>query len=128
MYSQTSLRDGSGLDPSRAMNVLCWNCQGMGNSWTVQGLKGIISLNLPSFIFVSETRCSVDEMTNIRRQIGFRNVFAVPCKFGNKKGGKGITRAGGLALFWNEGTHVSLNSFSHNHIDVRIGEVSDPKR
>ncbi|KAK9929750.1 hypothetical protein M0R45_026836 [Rubus argutus] len=28
----------------------------MGNPWTVQGLKGLLSLNLPSIVFLSETR------------------------------------------------------------------------
>lgn len=45
-----------------------------------------------------------------------------------KKSGKGSSRAGGIALLWNETTSVALNSYSDNHIDVLIGEVSNPKR
>lgn len=79
------IRDESDFDQSRAMNVLCWNCQGIENYWTVQGLKGLIALNLPSVIFLSETRCTVDEMVKICHQLGWHNVFSVVYKFVAKK-------------------------------------------
>lgn len=123
-----SVMGTSGLVPSREMNALCWNCQGMGNPWTVQGLKGLVSLNIPSFISLSETRCTVAEMTRVRCQIGWRNIFVVPCKFVPKKGGKGVSRAGGVALLWKEDVVVVLNSYSDYHIDVLVGEANDPKR
>jgi hypothetical protein len=67
-------------------------------------------------------------MTKVRYQLGWRNVFTVSCKFVSKKGGKGVSRSGGIALFWNENTCVALSSYSFNHIDVLVGESSDPKR
>lgn len=48
--------------------------------------------------------------------------------FVTKKGGKGVSRSGGIALLWDENTHVALNSYSNNHIDVLIGATPDPKR
>lgn len=86
-----------------------------------------MSLNLPSIIFLSETRCSVAEMTKIRYQLGWRNMFVVPCKIITKKGGKGSSRAGGLALLWSDNLSVALNSFSANHIDVIIDNTSISK-
>ncbi|KAK9927239.1 hypothetical protein M0R45_024432 [Rubus argutus] len=110
------------------MNILCWNCQGLGNPWTVQGLKGMLSLNFPSLVFLCETKCSVVEMSKIKFQLGWRNVFAVPCSFVPRKGGKGVSRAGGIALLWNDSVPVALNSYSSNHIDVLVGASTDPKR
>lgn len=67
-------------------------------------------------------------MTNIRYQVGWRNMFVVPCKFIKKKGGKGVCSVSDIAIMWNEGTPVALNSYSDNHIDVLVGDVTDPKR
>lgn len=110
------------------MNVLCWNCQGLGNPWTVQGLKGLISLNFPTFIFLCETRCTVAEMTKVRQNIGWRNCFSVSFKLVTKKGDKGVSRSGGIAMLWADDVPISLHSYSDNHIDVLVGEVNDPKR
>ncbi|PRQ56718.1 putative RNA-directed DNA polymerase [Rosa chinensis] len=109
------------------MNVLCWNCQGIGNPWTVSGLKGIVSLNLPSVIFLSKTRCTADEMKGVRERLGWKHAFSVNCSFVKKKKGKGVSRSGGLCLLWNDDTKVSLQSYSNNHIDVVIGEEGDPR-
>lgn len=76
------------------MNLLCWNCQGIGNPWIVNGLKGVVSLNHPSLIFLSETRSTVDEMDTVRKQLGWWNVFSVSCKFVKKNKDKGFNRAG----------------------------------
>ncbi|XP_062017671.1 uncharacterized protein LOC133734024 [Rosa rugosa] len=110
------------------MNLLSWNCQGIGNPWTVKGLKGLITLNIPKMIFLSETRCTEEEMDGVRRQIGWKNCFVVECKFVPKKNSKGVSRSGGLALLWEEDVVVDIQSFSDSHIDVVVGEPSDPKR
>lgn len=68
---------------------------------------GIVSFNHPSLNFLSETRCTVDEMVNVHIQVGFKNAFAVPCKIvtnSNRKKG----RAGGLHLLWTDDVEVSL--------------------
>ncbi|XP_061999476.1 uncharacterized protein LOC133716838 [Rosa rugosa] len=110
------------------MNVLSWNCQGLGNPWTVRGLKGLESLIHPSLIFLSETKCTVSEIVDVRVELGWRNAFVVPCKIRNKRGGKGVSRSGGLCLMWKDDVHVSLRSYSDNHIDVVVGSASNPKR
>ncbi|KAL6228109.1 hypothetical protein ACLB2K_002063 [Fragaria x ananassa] len=123
-----SLRDGSGIDLSRAMNALCWNCQGIGNPWTVRGLKGIISLNIPKLIFLSETKCTIAKMHGVRRQVGWSNCFSVSCKVVADRKGKRTSRVGGLALLWTTDTKVSLLSYSDFHIDVMVGETTDQWR
>lgn len=80
------------------MNILCWNCQGIGNPWTVQGLKGMLSLTIPKLVFLCETKCTADEMVRVRRQLGFKKSFAVDCRFVPTKHDKGIRRAGGVVF------------------------------
>ncbi|KAM5577919.1 hypothetical protein ABKV19_008310, partial [Rosa sericea] len=101
---------------------------GIGNPWTVTGLKGIVSLIHPGLIFLSETRCTSAEMAEVKVQLGWRNAFAVDCKFVKKKKGKGLSRAGGLCLLWKDDVKVELQTYSDSHIDVVVGEINDPKR
>ncbi|XP_024164679.1 uncharacterized protein LOC112171781 [Rosa chinensis] len=108
------------------MNILCWNCQGNGNPWTVTGLKGIVSLNIPNLIFLSEIRFTAEEIKGIRRQLGWKNSFAVDCKFVKRRKKKGVSRAGGLCLLWNDDVSVALQTYSESHIDVVIGEPGSP--
>ena len=101
------------------MNAIVWNCRGIGNPRTVDGLKGIISLTNPSIIFLCETLCKPGEMENVKKAIGWKNCFSVACRIIEKKKG-GVSRAGGLCLLWKEEVSVSLRSFSDHHIDVNV--------
>lgn len=86
-------------------------------------------LTIPKLIFLSETFCTEDDVTGFKRQVGWRNALAVSCRFVEKRKGKGVSRAGGLCLLWNEDLKVSLQSFSdHHHIDVVVGDANDLKR
>jgi endonuclease/exonuclease/phosphatase family metal-dependent hydrolase len=38
-----------------------------------------------------------------------------------------VRTRGGLAMLWNDGVHVQLNTYSRNHIDVNIEEKSTGK-
>ncbi|KAL6182497.1 hypothetical protein ACLB2K_043916 [Fragaria x ananassa] len=109
------------------MNVLCWNCQGIGNPWTVDALKGLVTLNLPKLVFLSETRCTATEMNEVRRKIGWKNAFSVNCRVIRQKGGKRVGRGGGLCIMWNDDIKLELRSFSESHIDVTVKE-EDGKR
>ncbi|XP_062011862.1 uncharacterized protein LOC133728462 [Rosa rugosa] len=109
------------------MNVLSWNCQGIGNPWTVNGLKGLIALNSPDVIFLCETKCTVHEMTKVKVAVGFQNAFTVPCRIFRQPNGR-LSRAGGLCLLWKEGWDVALSTYSNNHIDVLVGCVGDRNR
>ncbi|XP_062021085.1 uncharacterized protein LOC133737569 [Rosa rugosa] len=112
------------------MNLLSWNCQGIGNPWTVRGVKWLISLNILKVVFLSETRCTDKEMDEIRRQVGMKSAFTVDCKFVMKKHDKGVSRAGGLCWMWAEDVTVEVQSYSDSHVDVDVvvGEATDPKR
>ncbi|XP_024171719.1 uncharacterized protein LOC112177688 [Rosa chinensis] len=95
------------------MNVLAWNCRGIGNDSAVQALKQLITQHRPSFIFLSETKVSdPDYMRTLRLELGYLNCEAVFSR----------GQSGGLALFWSDGIDVRFQSKSHHHIDVEVWE------
>ncbi|CAB4309818.1 unnamed protein product [Prunus armeniaca] len=61
-----------GPTPPSSMNLLSWNCQGLGNPWTVKALRGLIRSEDPKIVFLSETRSSLVAMEKIRNKLGFR--------------------------------------------------------
>ncbi|KAH1096603.1 hypothetical protein J1N35_013524 [Gossypium stocksii] len=69
----------------------------------------------PHIIFFMETKLSMTRMEKVRRRCGFFNGIDIPSEGFH----------GGLSLGWNGGSLVSLQSFSHNHIDVEIQEADN---
>ncbi|KAH0982457.1 hypothetical protein GBA52_009634 [Prunus armeniaca] len=39
-----------GATPPSTMNLLSWNCQGLGNPWAVNGLKCVIRREVPKVV------------------------------------------------------------------------------
>ncbi|XP_024200592.1 uncharacterized protein LOC112203927 [Rosa chinensis] len=95
------------------MEILAWNCRGIGNDAAVQGLKKLIHQHHPSFIFLSETKVSDPTyMRNLRLEIGYLN-----CEVVFSRG-----QSDGLALFWRDGINVRFRSKSNHHINVEVRE------
>ncbi|KAL0345257.1 UNVERIFIED_CONTAM: hypothetical protein Sradi_4357000 [Sesamum radiatum] len=42
--------------PSGAINLLSWNCQGLGSPWTVHTLDNLVKTCNPGLVFVTETK------------------------------------------------------------------------
>ena len=75
------------------MRLLAWNCQGLGNHWTVRSLHKLVKDQAPTVCFLMETRLDKDG-------------FDIPCKdlpFQNKLMVKKPNLGGGLALLWKLG-------------------------
>ncbi|XP_040374750.1 uncharacterized protein LOC121052879 [Rosa chinensis] len=66
-------------------------------------------------------------MDRVKVQLGFHNAFAVKCKILRNPNVR-VSRAGGLCLLWREDIKVSHSTYSDNHIDVLVGNVSDINR
>ena len=99
------------------MNLLAWNCRGLGNPRAIRALKELIRHKDPKVLFLMETKLRADKMLKIKHKLGFVNGVAVDC----------VGRSGGLALLWTEGVNISLRSFSAGHIDMVIGgQNNDP--
>lgn len=61
------------------MNVLSWNCRGLNTSTnpTISHLCWLVSMYKPSFVFLQETKSSVDFATRVLRHTNPRYVFGV---------------------------------------------------
>ncbi|BFG29731.1 hypothetical protein CerSpe_160050 [Prunus speciosa] len=59
------------------MNLLSWNCQGLGNPWIVEALRGLIRSEDPKIVFLSETRSSLAATEKVRTKLGFLQSIAV---------------------------------------------------
>jgi hypothetical protein len=95
------------------MNILCWNCRGIGQPRTVQELVRLIREFKPILVFLSETRQNKDVIERVRRRIGYSDCLPVCVE------GKG----GGLALFVNNQVMVDLINFGPHHIDTSITDL-----
>ena len=98
------------------MSCLSWNCHGLGNPWTIQFLKELISQKKPKFLFLCETICKAEKIEKLRLAIGFEGPFAVDP----------LGKSGGLALLWRYEEEVRLLGFSQSHIDVEVSLEGKP--
>ncbi|KAL0457898.1 UNVERIFIED_CONTAM: hypothetical protein Slati_0417000 [Sesamum latifolium] len=57
-----------------AMNLIAWNCQGLGAPWTVHGLGDLLRQHRPSLVFLSETKCSLRHIEALKKKF---DVFGI---------------------------------------------------
>ena len=72
------------------MNLLCWNCRGLGNLQTEQELGDLIRAQDPSVMFLVETWLDKTRLEEIRVKLKFGGMIEV-CR---------DTRGGGIVIFW----------------------------
>ena len=89
------------------MNLLCWNCRGLGNQPTEQELGDLIRAQDPSVVFLAKTWLDKARLEDIRIKLNFGGMIEV-CR---------ETRGGGIVIFWKKEIDFSLGTFSPNHID-----------
>ena len=70
----------------------------------------MVQQEAPSLVFLMKTKLPVEEMKKKRDLIGFRNSFMVSSE----------GKSGGLALFWNQGTDISIQGSTKWYIDAII--------
>lgn len=60
------------------MEILSWNCRGIGNDSSVQALLTLVQQKHPAMIFLSETKVrNSDYMNRLRYRLGYLNCEAV---------------------------------------------------
>ena len=96
------------------MRVLRWNCQGLGNPWSVQVLHSLVQQWDPNFVFLSETKLKKNSIDKKKANVGFINGLVVPSH----------GRSGGLALLWRKDISVDVQSYLDRHIDAIVIEGS----
>ncbi|KAK1382242.1 Endonuclease/exonuclease/phosphatase family protein [Heracleum sosnowskyi] len=92
------------------MNVLSWNCRGVGLPSSIRFLKDVIRQERPSVIFLCETKDNKGKMESLRRALQFDGLISVDSQ----------GKSGGLALLWKVKDQIQLRSWSRNHIDVEV--------
>ena len=92
------------------MNLLCWNCCGLGNPRTVQELLDIVSKVKPCLVFLMECKVKMDRIQSVKKKLGFDKLFYIV----------GLNNGGGLCLFWNNDISLRLLGSSPNYIDVVV--------
>mgnify|MGYP003744487265 FL=1 len=92
------------------MNLLPWNCRGLGNHRAVDKLGDIVQAKDLGIMFLSETWSTKEQMERIKIKLNFDGLFTVT----------NGDRVGGLALMWKKSSFVWVDSFSSYHIDVII--------
>ena len=94
------------------MKILSWNCQGLGNPWTVQNLCKIVKEQGPSICFLMETRLDRDSINFWCKELPYKNKFVV------KKPGLG----GGLVMMWKEVVCLDVFKYFENQISAVVIE------
>ena len=92
------------------MNLLVWNCRGLGNPCTVRELGDYIRAKDPAVVFLAETWTDDARLDEALRNFNFRNKWSVP----------GGHRGGGLVLLWKEDIRVSAEDSSKYCIDALV--------
>ncbi|XP_042958196.1 uncharacterized protein LOC122293792 [Carya illinoinensis] len=97
------------------MSILVWNCQGLGNLWTVSVLKNLTKEKWPKLVFLVETKSKKTRLEEVRRSLKTDGCFAVNC----------VGMSGGITLLWKEAWHVKIINYTRWHISALIQE-GDP--
>ena len=80
------------------MNLLVWNCNGLGNSCTKNKLVSIVRVKDPSVVFIVKTWADDTRLDRVLRKIELDQKWVVP------RSGKGC----GLVLFWKNSINLKV--------------------
>ncbi len=94
------------------MNLLSWNCRGLGNNRAVATLSKLLGLESPFLIFLIETKLYSVEIDALNKRFNFPYVISVNCDSPN--------RNGGLSLFCRESISVNVLTLTPNCIEIEI--------
>ncbi|CAA7026829.1 unnamed protein product [Microthlaspi erraticum] len=90
------------------MRVLSWNCQGLGNPFTISHLRELWGKFKPEFLFLSETKQGFGFVQQFQFHFGYDRVFTV----------EPTGASGGLALFYNNSYDVNIVCSNKRIIDI----------
>ncbi|KAL5542394.1 hypothetical protein UlMin_010104 [Ulmus minor] len=92
------------------MNVMVWNVQGIGNTWTSNALLSHVRKFSPDIVFLLESKLFSTQIPRLARKLGFLNFYGVDR----------VGLSGGLVLFWKDHVIVKINSAARFYIDAFI--------
>ncbi|KAF9593546.1 hypothetical protein IFM89_024135 [Coptis chinensis] len=101
------------------MSLLAWNSRGSGRPSMMEELKKQIRVARPFFMFVMETKCSVNKGVRLIKRLGDFESFVVPS----------CGLSGGLWIFWEKSVVVDVlmydSWFIHCKIAVQVNGVKE---
>lgn len=101
------------------MNILCWNCRGLGDPAIVRELCNIARDCAPTVLCVVETQIAKDRMEGLAGSLGYDSAYGVASS----------GRSGGLCIYWKSTIQLGLRNYSKYHIDMKVEEQGkDPWR
>ena len=92
------------------MNIISWNCRGLGNQPAVRSLLELQKVERADILFLSETKLKERKVKNIRWALGLTNCLA---QDGDGQGGR-------ILMLWRSGVDVSLQGMLKYHIDMDV--------
>jgi len=92
------------------MNIISWNCRGLGNVKAVPALKDLVRVYNPDIVILIETLVHNNKISYLCYSLGFENHFSMDR----------IGRSGGLAILWRSTIDCFLINFSQNFINMSI--------
>ena len=95
------------------MKLLSWNCQGLGNPWTVRNLHKLVKDKAPTVCFLMETRLDRERFDWHCRELPYKNKLII------KKPDTG----GGIALIWKPEVNLDVINFTENHVLAKVVEA-----
>ena len=99
------------------MNILCWNCRGVGKAATVRELRDLARNFAPTLLCIVETQIDGSRVERLAGTIGYDNGYVVSSQ----------GRSGGLGFFWNNPIKIEILGYSVYHIDCSIDEPGTDK-
>lgn len=94
------------------MNLIGWNCRGLGKPRSVRCLRDLVKSRHPDFLFLSETMVQSNKIKDLSEQMGFASSYAV----------ERVGQGGGLAIMWRRNVICTVISASSNFIDLEFYE------
>ena len=92
------------------MNVISWNCRGLGNVKAVPALKDLVRVYKPDIVILNDTLVHNNKIAGLCYSLSFDNHFSVDR----------IGRSRGLAILWRNSIDCSLINYSQNFINLSI--------
>lgn len=92
------------------LDLLAWNCNGIGNAKTSKHLKELRKQRRLKVVFLCETRLKRGRIEALKDSLRFDHCIEEPA----------VGQSGGLAILWDKEVDLSLCSISKNYIDTII--------
>ena len=94
------------------MKILSWNCQGLGNPWTIRGLCKLMREQDPKVCFLMKTRLDKGGFKKHCKEVSFQNKLIV----------KNPNSGGGVALLWKSEVKLEVVNYTENPILAKVVE------